>query len=221
IGVFAGNLFPELKKFEYMGTDYDFGIPDFIPTDLFGTTLEFPPNLKYLSIKFASFMRVDLSTLVLPSKLKHLELWGVKLGFGYLHLSENLEYLRIRSPELEFDDNFRIPQKMKYFQVTANYFYFETPDFMYHLPDGLEHLQLVSRKHGEMGQLDREIKLPKSLRIFRIHYFGFNPSSLAFLNLNESNLQEIDIRGSHYKRLNGDALPTSVRILILKKMGIQ
>ena len=62
-----------------MGTDYDFGIPDFIPTDLFGTTLEFP-NLKYLSIKFASFMRVDLSTLVLPSKLKHLELWGVKLG---------------------------------------------------------------------------------------------------------------------------------------------
>nr|BAE44850.1 hypothetical protein [Candida albicans] len=183
IGVFAGNLFPELKKFEYMGTDYDFGIPDFIPTDLFGTTLEFPPNLKYLSIKFASFMRVDLSTLVLPSKLKHLELWGVKLGFGYLHLSENLEYVRIRSPELEFDDNFRIPQKMKYFQVTANYFYFETPDFMYHLPDGLEHLQLVSRKDGDMGQLYNKVQWPKSLKIFRLHYFSFNSRSLAFLKI--------------------------------------
>ncbi|KHC79895.1 hypothetical protein I503_05361 [Candida albicans SC5314] len=221
IGVFAGNLFPELKKFEYMGTDYDFGIPDFIPTDLFGTTLEFPPNLKYLSIKFASFMRVDLSTLVLPSKLKHLELWGVKLGFGYLHLSENLEYVRIRSPELEFDDNFRIPQKMKYFQVTANYFYFETSDFMYHLPDGLEHLQLVSRKDGDMGQLYNKVQWPKSLKIFRLHYFSFNPRSLAFLKLSKSCLEEIDIRGGHYKRLNADSLPKSVRVLILKKMGIQ
>ena len=122
---------------------------------------------------------------------------------------------------MEFDDNFRIPQKMKYFQVTANYFYFETSDFMYHLPDGLEHLQLVSRKDGDMGQLYNKVQWPKSLKIFRLHYFSFNPRSLAFLKLSKSCLEEIDIRGGHYKRLSADSLPKSVRVLILKKMGIQ
>lgn len=221
IGVFKGNLFPELEKFEYVGTDYDFSIPEFIPGDLFDVTLDLPPNLKYLSIKFANFMTVDLNTLVFPPTLKHLELWGLNFTYGYLHLSENLEYVRIRTRELQFDDSFRIPQKVKYLQVTANHLAFDTPDFMYHLPDSLEHFQLVARKHGEMGQLDREIKWPKSLRILRLHYFGFNPCSLEFMNLNESNLQEIDIRGGHFKRLNADALPTSVRVLILKKMGIR
>lgn len=166
-------------------------------------------------------MTVDLNTLFFPHTLKHLELWGLLFSDGYLHLSENLEYVRIRSPELEFDDNFRIPQKMKYFQVTANYFYFETSDFMYHLPDGLEHLQLVSRKDGDMGQLYNKVQWPKSLKIFRLHYFSFNPRSLAFLKLSKSCLEEIDIRGGHYKRLSADSLPKSVRVLILKKMGIQ
>ena len=83
-----------------MGTDYDFGIPDFIPTDLFGTTLEFPPNLKYLSIKFASFMRVDLNTFFLSFIVETSRTLGFETCFGYLHLSENLEYVRIRSSEL-------------------------------------------------------------------------------------------------------------------------
>ncbi|KAL1576105.1 hypothetical protein V4U94_005940 [Candida albicans] len=193
IGVFAGNLFPNLEKFYYQAKDIDDTLEDFELSEYFdNVTLKFPPNLKHFSI-----------------------------NDGYLHLSENLEYVRIRSPELEFDDNFRIPQKMKYFQVTANYFYFETSDFMYHLPDGLEHLQLVSRKDGDMGQLYNKVQWPKSLKIFRLHYFSFNPRSLAFLKLSKSCLEEIDIRGGHYKRLSADSLPKSVRVLILKKMGIQ
>ena len=222
IGVFAGNLFPNLEKFYYQAKDIDDTLEDFELSEYFdNVTLKFPPNLKHFSIKFANFMTVDLNTLFFPHTLKHLELWGLLFSDGYLHLSENLEYVRIRSPELEFDDNFRIPQKMKYFQVTANYFYFETSDFMYHLPDGLEHLQLVSRKDGDMGQLYNKVQWPKSLKIFRLHYFSFNPRSLAFLKLSKSCLEEIDIRGGHYKRLNADSLPKSVRVLILKKMGIQ
>ena len=222
IGVFAGNLFPNLEKFYYQAKDIDDTLEDFELSEYFdNVTLKFPPNLKHFSIKFANFMTVDLNTLFFLHTLKHLELWGLLFSDGYLHLSENLEYVRIRSPELEFDDNFRIPQKMKYFQVTANYFYFETPDFMYHLPDGLEHLQLVSRKDGDMGQLYNKVQWPKSLKIFRLHYFSFNPRSLAFLKLSKSCLEEIDIRGGHYKRLNADSLPKSVRVLILKKMGIQ
>ena len=45
-------------------------------------------------------MTVDLNTLFFPHTLKHLELWGLLFSDGYLHLSENLEYVRIRSPEL-------------------------------------------------------------------------------------------------------------------------
>ncbi|RLP66431.1 hypothetical protein L150_05209, partial [Candida albicans Ca529L] len=131
IGVFAGNLFPNLEKFYYQAKDIDDTLEDFELSEYFdNVTLKFPPNIKHFSIKFANLMTVDLNTLFFPHTLKHLELWGLSFSDGYLHLSENLEYVRIRSPELEFDDNFRIPQKMKYFQVTANYFYFETSDFM-------------------------------------------------------------------------------------------
>ena len=171
----------KLRKILLSSKDIDDTLEDFELSEYFdNVTLKFPPNLKHFSIKFANFMTVDLNTLFFPHTLKHLELWGLLFSDGYLHLSENLEYVRIRSPELEFDDNFRIPQKMKYFQVTANYFYFETSDFMYHLPDGLEHLQLVSRKDGDMGQLYNKVQWPKSLKIFRLHYFSFNPRSLAF-----------------------------------------
>lgn len=213
-GLLEEGLFPELEIFEYSGKDFE-------PESEYDGPLPLPANLKHVSIKWASSVIIDLNTFVLPSRLKHLELWDIRFSQGHLQFNEDLEYVRIRTRAIRFPGDFRIPPLVKHFQIKATHLCFYKPDFMYHLLDGLNNLQLVCPDLGRMDGLDKIVQWPESLKVFRMHYLGLNSHSLQLWNFKESNLEEIDFRGGALGQLNADALPTSLKVLTMKNLRIE
>ncbi|KGR16346.1 hypothetical protein MG3_01071 [Candida albicans P78048] len=215
-GIFEKGLFPELEIFKYIG-NYE----STYPANKYHIALHLPSNLRHLSIKHASFLIINLNAFFLPPKLTHLELWNVKFSKGYLYLSKNLEFIRISAPVIRFLGNFKIPPQAKHVQMKAKFLSIRKPDFMYHLPDGLKNLQLISNGSEKVLPLGKKIHWPKSLIVFCVHNLGLNFPSLELWNFNNSNLEEIDVIGGFLEKLHADGLPTSLKMLTMKNLRIE
>jgi len=203
-----------LERFEYDGNG-------FIDPESFKTPLLiFPPNLNALSIRCRDFINIDLSTLMLPPTLIRLELLDLSFNDGYFHLGEKLQYVHIETSTLTFDSSFRIPHLAGELILEADYLTFESPEFMYHLPNSLTRLQLIANKQGKMSPFIRKIRWPLVLGDFAFKNFSIGYHTLELLNLKESRLEVIYIRGGNIKKLNVDLFPVSVKNLTLMEMGI-
>lgn len=140
---------------------------------------------------------------------------------GYFHLGENLQYVHIESFKLAFDRNFRIPHKVEFFLVEAFDLYFDSLDFMYHLPNSLIYLTLLAHEGGEMHLTNQRIKWPSMVDSIVLDGFNIDYRTLISLNFNESRLETIRICGGNIKKLDVDLFPVSVKDLALMDMGIQ
>ena len=203
-----------LERFQYDGNG--FLDPENFKTPL----LTFPPNLNELSIKCRDFINIDLSTLMLPPTLIRLELLDLSFNDGYFHLGENLQYVHIETSTLRFNSSFKIPHLAGELILEADYLTFESPEFMYHLPNSLTRLQLIANKQGKTSPFIRKIKWPLVLGDFAFKNFSIDYHTLELLNLKESRLEVIYIRGGNIKKLNVDLFPVSVKNLTLMEMGI-
>ena len=213
-GLFNEGAFPELERFEYDGYGYE-DLDDFK-----SPILTFPSNLKQLSIEFYDSVIVNLNNLMLPPTLIRLELLKLTFNDGYFHLDENLQYVHIKTSGLTFESSFRIPHLAGELILEADYLTFESPEFMYHLPNSLTRLQLIANKQGKMSPFIRKIKWPLVLGDFAFKNFSIDYHTLELLNLKESRLEVIYIRGGNIKKLNVDLFPVSVKNLTLMEMGI-
>ena len=203
-----------LERFEYDGNG-------FIDLENFETPLlTFPPNLNELSIRCRDFINIDLSTLMLPPTLIRLELLDLSFNDGYFHLGEKLQYVHIETSTLTFDSSFRIPHLAGELILEADYLTFESPEFMYHLPNSLTRLYLIGNKQGEMSPIKQKIKWPLVLGDFVFENFNIDYHTLKLMNLNESRLEKISICGGGIKKLDVDLFPISVKDLALVEMGI-
>ncbi|KHC62731.1 hypothetical protein MGI_05250 [Candida albicans P75016] len=214
VGLFEECSFNELESFEYIGK----GFP--VSCDVSCSRLTIPSNLKSLSIKNIGNMNVDLRTLVFPAKLTRLELVDLSFNDGYFHLGENLQYVHIETSTLRFNSSFKIPHLAGELILEADYLTFDSPEFMYHLPNSLTRLQLIANKKGKMSPFIRKIKWPLELGDFAFKNFSIDYHTLKLMNLNESRLEVIYIRGGNIKKLNVDLFPVSVKNLTLMEMGI-
>ena len=113
-----------LRKVCFRVGDFEYSGKDFEPESEYDGPLPFPANLKHVSIKWASSVIIDLNTFVLPSRLKHLELWDIRFSQGHLQFNEDLEYVRIRTRTIRFPGDFRIPPLVKHFQIKATHLCF-------------------------------------------------------------------------------------------------
>ncbi|KGR02213.1 hypothetical protein MG3_06009, partial [Candida albicans P78048] len=213
-GLFKEDSFPMLERFQYDGNG--FLDPENFKTPL----LTFPPNLNELSIKCRDFINIDLSTLMLPPTLTRLTLLDLSFNDGYFHLGENLQYVHIETSTLRFNSSFKIPHLAGELILEADYLTFDSPEFMYHLPNSLTRLQLIANKKGKMSPFIRKIKWPLELGDFAFKNFSIDYHTLELLNLKESILEVIYIRGGNIKKLNVDLFPVSVKNLTLMEMGI-
>jgi len=214
VGLFEECSFNELESFEYIGK----GFP--VSCDVSCSRLTIPSNLKLLLIKNIGNMNVDLRTLVFPAKLTRLELVDLSFNDGYFHLGENLQYVHIETSTLRFNSSFKIPHLAGELILEADYLTFDSPEFMYHLPNSLTRLQLIANKKGKMSPFIRKIKWPLELGDFAFKNFSIDYHTLKLMNLNESRLEVIYIRGGNIKKLNVDLFPVSVKNLTLMEMGI-
>ncbi|KHC55438.1 Hap43p-repressed protein [Candida albicans P75010] len=215
-GLFKEDSFPMLERFEYDGNG-------FIDPENFKTPLlTFPPNLNELSIKCRDFINIDLSTLMLPPTLTRLTLLDLSFNDGYFHLGENLQYVHIETYTLRFDSSFKIPHLAGELILEADYLSFESPEFMYHLPNSLTRLYLIGNKQGEMSPIKQKIKWPLVLGDFVFENFNIDYHTLKLMNLNESRLEKISIcgGGGGIKKLDVDLFPISVKGLALVEMRI-
>ena len=89
-----------------------------------------------------------MRTLVFPAKLTRLELVDLSFNDGYFHLGENLQYVHIETSTLRFNSSFKIPHLAGELILEADYLTFESPEFMYHLPNSLTRLHLIANKQG-------------------------------------------------------------------------
>lgn len=209
--------FPMLESFQYSGTYF----PNLDKMDI--VTLTFPSTLKMLIVANHGFLHVFLDTLLLPATLTYLKLVNVVYNDddGYFHLGENLQYVHIESFKLAFDRNFRIPHKVEFFLVEAFDLYFDSLDFMYHLPNSLIYLTLLAHEGGEMHLTNQRIKWPSMVDSIVLDGFNIDYRTLISLNFNESRLETIRICGGNIKKLDVDLFPVSVKDLALMDMGIQ
>ncbi|KGU20232.1 hypothetical protein MG7_05305 [Candida albicans P34048] len=215
VGLFEECSFNELESFEYIGK----GFP--VSCDVSCSRLTIPSNLKSLSIKNIGNMNVDLRTLVFPAKLTRLELVDLSFNDGYFHLGENLQYVHIETSTLRFNSSFRIPHLAGELILEADYLTFESPEFMYHLPNSLTRLHLIANKQGEMSPIVQKIRWPLVLGDFVFENFNIDYHTLKLMNLNESRLEKISIcGGGGIKKLDVDLFPISVKGLALVEMRI-
>ena len=213
-GLFNEGAFPELERFEYDGYGYE-DLDDFK-----SPILTFPSNLKQLSIEFYDSVIVNLNNLMLPPTLIRLELLKLTFNDGYFHLDENLQYVHIKTSGLTFESSFRIPHLAGELILEADYLTFESPEFMYHLPNSLTRLYLIGNKQGEMSPIKQKIKWPLVLGDFVFENFNIDYHTLKLMNLNESKLEKISICGGGIKKLDVDLFPISVKDLALVEMRI-
>ena len=214
-GLFNEGAFPELERFEYDGYGYE-DLDDFK-----SPILTFPSNLKQLSIEFYDSVIVNLNNLMLPPTLIRLELLKLTFNDGYFHLDENLQYVHIKTSGLTFESSFRIPHLAGELILEADYLTFESPEFMYHLPNSLTRLYLIGNKQGEMSPIKQKIKWPLVLGDFVFENFNIDYHTLKLMNLNESRLEKISIcGGGGIKKLDVDLFPISVKDLALMEMRI-
>ena len=213
-GLFNEGAFPELERFEYDGYGYE-DLDDFK-----SPILTFPSNLKQLSIEFYDSVIVNLNNLMLPPTLIRLELLKLTFNDGYFHLGETLQYVHIKTSRLAFESSFRIPHLAGELILEADYLTFESPEFMYHLPNSLTRLYLIGNKQGEMSPIKQKIKWPLVLGDFVFENFNIDYHTLKLMNLNESKLEKISICGGGIKKLDVDLFPISVKGLALVEMGI-
>ncbi|KHC30388.1 hypothetical protein MGO_05254 [Candida albicans P76055] len=215
VGLFEECLFNELESFKYIGK----GFP--VSCDVSCSRLTIPSNLKSLSIKNIGNMNVDLRTLVFPAKLTRLELVDLSFNDGYFHLGENLQYVHIETSTLRFNSSFKIPHLAGELILEADYLTFESPEFMYHLPNSLTRLHLIANKQGEMSPIVQKIRWPLVLGDFVFENFNIDYHTLKLMNLNESRLEKISIcGGGGIKKLDVDLFPISVKGLALVEMRI-
>ena len=214
-GLFNEGAFPELERFEYDGYGYE-DLDDFK-----SPILTFPSNLKQLSIEFYDSVIVNLNNLMLPPTLIRLELLKLTFNDGYFHLGETLQYVHIKTSRLAFESSFRIPHLAGELILEADYLTFESPEFMYHLPNSLTRLYLIGNKQGEMSPIKQKIKWPLVLGDFVFENFNIDYHTLKLMNLNESRLEKISIcGGGGIKKLDVDLFPISVKDLALVEMRI-
>ena len=213
-GLFNEGAFPELERFEYDGYGYE-DLDDFK-----SPILTFPSNLKQLSIEFYDSVIVNLNNLMLPPTLIRLELLKLTFNDGYFHLDENLQYVHIKTSGLTFESSFRIPHLAGELILEADYLTFESPEFMYHLPNSLTRLHLIANKQGEMSPIVQKIRWPLVLGDFVFENFNIDYHTLKLMNLNESRLEKISICGGGIKKLDVDLFPISVKDLALMEMRI-
>ncbi|KGT64868.1 hypothetical protein MEK_05289, partial [Candida albicans 12C] len=102
----------------------------------------------------------------------------------------------------------------------ADYLTFESPEFMYHLPNSLTRLHLIANKQGEMSPIVQKIRWPLVLGDFVFENFNIDYHTLKLMNLNESRLEKISICGGGIKKLDVDLFPISVKGLALVEMRI-
>ena len=217
-GLFNEGAFPELERFEYDGYGYE-DLDDFK-----SPVLTFPSNLKQLSIEFYDSVIVNLNNLMLSPTLIRLELLKLTFNDGYFHLGENLQYVHIKTSRLAFESSFRIPHLAGELILEADYLTFESPEFMYHLPNSLTRLHLIANKQGEMSPIVQKIRWPLVLGDFVFENFNIDYHTLKLMNLNESRLEKISIcggGGGGIKKLDVDLFPISVKDLTLMEMGIE
>ncbi|KGU20219.1 hypothetical protein MG7_05292 [Candida albicans P34048] len=214
-GLFNEGAFPELERFEYDGYGYEDS------DDFKSPILTFPSNLKQLSIEFYDSVIVNLNNLMLPPTLIRLELLKLTFNDGYFHLGENLQYVHIKTSRLAFESSFRIPHLAGELILEADYLTFESPEFMYHLPNSLTRLHLIANKQGEMSPIVQKIRWPLVLGDFVFENFNIDYHTLKLMNLNESRLEKISIcGGGGIKKLDVDLFPISVKGLALVEMRI-
>ncbi|KAF6061105.1 hypothetical protein FOB64_006546 [Candida albicans] len=214
-GLFNEGAFPELERFEYDGYGYEDS------DDFKSPILTFPSNLKQLSIEFYDSVIVNLNNLMLPPTLIRLELLKLTFNDGYFHLDENLQYVHIKTSGLTFESSFRIPHLAGELILEADYLTFESPEFMYHLPNSLTRLHLIANKQGEMSPIVQKIRWPLVLGDFVFENFNIDYHTLKLMNLNESRLEKISIcGGGGIKKLDVDLFPISVKDLALMEMRI-
>ncbi|EEQ43135.1 conserved hypothetical protein [Candida albicans WO-1] len=216
-GLFNEGAFPELERFEYDGYGYEDS------DDFKSPILTFPSNLKQLSIEFYDSVIVNLNNLMLPPTLIRLTLLDLSFNDGYFHLGENLQYVHIETSTLRFDSSFKIPHLAGELILEADYLTFESPEFMYHLPNSLTRLHLIGNKQGEMSPIVQKIRWPLVLGDFVFENFNIDYHTLKLMNLNESRLEKISIcgGGGGIKKLDVDLFPISVKDLTLMEMGIE
>ena len=215
-GLFNEGAFPELERFEYDGYGYE-DLDDFK-----SPILTFPSNLKQLSIEFYDSVIVNLNNLMLSPTLIRLELLKLTFNDGYFHLGETLQYVHIKTSRLAFESSFRIPHLAGELILEADYLTFESPEFMYHLPNSLTRLHLIGNKQGEMSPIVQKIRWPLVLGDFVFENFNIDYHTLKLMNLNESKLEKISIcgGGGGIKKLDVDLFPISVKDLALVEMRI-
>ncbi|KHC38682.1 hypothetical protein W5O_03653 [Candida albicans Ca6] len=179
----------------------------------------FPPNLKTLELETCKFVNADFSNWVLPNTLESLYVSDSPFKDGFL--GEYLKDVDVSGNELTLDINFRIFHMVEKFILHPQYLTFESSDFMYHLPNSLIKLHLISRKQGRLSPLIQMVKWPPSLCDITLENFNIDQSMLEFLNFKESRLEKIKIIEGDVKRFIADLFPVTVRNLSLKYMGIQ
>ena len=179
----------------------------------------FPPNLKTLELETCKFVNADFSNWELPNTLESLYVSDLPFKDGFL--GEYLKDVDVSGNELTLDSNFRIFHMVEKFILHPQYLTFESLDFMYHLPNSLIKLHLISRKQGRLSPLIQMVKWPPSLCDITLENFNIDQSMLEFLNFKESRLEKIKIIKGDVKRFIADLFPVTVRNLSLKYMGIQ
>ncbi|CAX40451.1 LPF family protein, putative [Candida dubliniensis CD36] len=184
-------------------------------------SLIFPPNLKQLSIRSSYYARNDIRNLVLPENLEKLELLNLNfINENFKFQGDCLQYVRIHAPTIIFDKNFQIPSTVLEFILEVEYLTFENIDFIYQLPKNLLCLHLVAKKHCHINPITEKIKWPLMLTNLFLLGFDIDQSMFELMNLKESSLEKITIRGGCLERLDGELLPVAVKHLTLSQMGI-
>lgn len=136
-------------------------------------------------------------------------------------MGEYLQYIQLCTSKLKFDSNFRIPPTADDVRLETNFLFFESLDFMYHLPTSLTRLRLVADEHGQMSTLTQVVKWPLMLGAITFQNFNIDYSTLELLNLKESRLEEISISGGDNETLDVDLCPVSVKNISLTNMRIR
>ena len=179
----------------------------------------FPPNLKTLELETCKFVNTEFSNWVLSDTLEILRISDLPFKDGFL--GEYLKDVDVSGNELTLDSNFRIFHMVEEFTLYPYYLTFESLDFMYHLPNNILRLHLISNGEGKMSPLTQMVKWPLMLTDFAFRNFNIDNQTLELLNMKESNLEIIKICGGDVKKLFADLFPVSVKDLSLRKMGIQ
>ena len=179
----------------------------------------FPPNLKTLELETCKFVNTEFSNWVLSDTLEILRISDLPFKDGFL--GEYLKDVDVSGNELTLDSNFRIFHMVEKFILHPQYLTFESLDFMYHLPNNILRLHLISNGEGKMSPLTQMVKWPLMLTDFAFRNFNIDNQTLELLNMKESNLEIIKICGGDVKKLFADLFPVSVKDLSLNDMGIQ